>query len=81
MKSTEEIEKEVLRDVKNTIGYHESENKKEFISGADAAINKIMPLIKRLEGNIKYGDEELDIINKKIDVFKEAFSDLLGIDL
>lgn len=47
----------LLEDARNTVGYHESDNKDEFMKGADVAISKAQTLY---EAKIKALEQDRD---------------------
>ncbi len=56
--TTKNTETHIMQEVTNTVGYHESENKKEFEKGAKVAISKAIdyyePQIKLLKDQVEY---------------------------
>jgi predicted phage-related endonuclease len=56
----------ILRDIKNSVGYSESKNKKEFLSGANVGIHNCE----------LYYNEKLEKILKELESYKRLSNNL-----
>lgn len=57
MATNQILAQSILNDTQNTVGYHESDNKNEFMKGADVAISKAKTLY---EEKIKAIEQDRD---------------------